>query len=58
MMTLPEYIDRKRQLEVEIAHAVEAAVAQFEQQTGTTVVKAAVEHVAGGLWTSAVEVQL
>lgn len=57
-MTMSEYIDRKRQLEVAIAHAVEAAVTRFEQQTGTVVVRAAVGRTAGGLWTSTVGVQL
>lgn len=57
-MTLPEYIDRKRQLEVEIAHAVEAAIDRFQAATGTVVARAHVERLDAGLWTSNVEVRL
>jgi len=57
-VTLAEYIDRKRQLEVEIAHSVEVAVLVFESQTGTTVAEAKVSFITPGLWTSAVEVRL
>ena len=58
LMTLSEYIDRKRQLEVEIAQAVETAVVRFEQSTGTKVMRAHVERIDAGLWTSTVEVML
>lgn len=57
-MTLAEYIDRKRQLEVEIASAVEAAVLTFEAVTSNTVTEAKVSFITPGLWTATAEVML
>jgi hypothetical protein len=57
-MTLPEFIDRKRQLEVEIAYAAERYIAEFERETDTRIERVVVTPINRALSSAVVEVRL
>lgn len=57
-ITLPEFIDRKRRLEVEIAFACEKLIARFEQDTGAKVERVKITPITRNLSSATVEVRL
>lgn len=57
-ITLAEFIDRKRRLEVEVAVACEKLIARFEQDTGAKVTRATVVTITRNLSSATVEVRL
>jgi hypothetical protein len=58
VLTLKDFIDRKRQLECELAANAEQAIARFERDTGAKVERAVVTPITASLSSCTVEVRL
>ena len=58
MLTLADFIDRKRQLEIRLATHAETLVAEFERETGAKVESATIRPITERLCTATVEVRL
>lgn len=57
-MTLKDFIDRKRQLECELAASAEQMIGKFERDTGAKIERAVVVPITANLSSCTVEVRL